>query len=46
MNFTTSILGQLTQSVASGDILLFPAWYPASEITTTQQIYTAAQALP
>jgi hypothetical protein len=46
ISFTPTILGQLAQSVASGDILLFPAWYAAPEVLTTQRIYTAAQALP
>ena len=35
---------QLVQMVKSGDIFLFPGWWPAPEVTAVQQIYAAAGA--
>jgi len=39
---TTGNFSTLVQSVASGDILMFPGWWQAPEVAAAQQIYSAA----
>jgi hypothetical protein len=46
VGLTAAVNLTLAQSVKNGDILLFPAWYAAPEVTATQSIYAVAATLP